>query len=407
MKDKLYLPAKVKVGYNDRSDTYTKKLGFVIYQDEKNIWKQEKSWNKWRQEKLGLNEYDNIPTEGFVINKNAGGVGGGWSRHSRTEKIRVYDPRGFEIEITIPNLLFILSENASIPGKGLNGEFIYAWDNGGGVILMPCSCEEYKSSLTFTAVQANKFDKNDLKEGAVYQNKQLENLVYMGRHTTYTNNLNYYWDTTFTPNTQYIFWDENETTHLGQNRKAEKGGFVCLANLDSISTLVDAGPVLNYAEIVQKLQNNKYVGKVQSFDSKRRNIPWKKDNYSRNSFGEMSGSVSKWEKESFPRTEKLSGYDIPTLYIETEPGLFRQCSLHKFMDAMPSADPDEYYTKWIVEYFFITSTKSVTLINDELVVKKSSTNPYKNIKFTKDEIDALNWRELEVKDKFGKHHKIA
>jgi hypothetical protein len=41
---------------------------------------------------------------------------------------RVYDPRGFEFEISIPNLLYILQECTSTKGKGLDGEFVYAWD---------------------------------------------------------------------------------------------------------------------------------------------------------------------------------------------------------------------------------------------------------------------------------------
>jgi hypothetical protein len=35
---------------------------------------------------------------------------------------------GFEFEISIPNLLYILQECTSTKGKGLDGEFVYAWD---------------------------------------------------------------------------------------------------------------------------------------------------------------------------------------------------------------------------------------------------------------------------------------
>jgi hypothetical protein len=38
-------------------------------------------------------------------------------------------PRGFEFEISIPNLLYILQECNST--KGLDGEFVYAWDGKG------------------------------------------------------------------------------------------------------------------------------------------------------------------------------------------------------------------------------------------------------------------------------------
>jgi hypothetical protein len=41
------------------------------------------------------------------------------------QHIVVYDPRGFEFEISIPNLLYILQECTSTKGKGLDGEFVY------------------------------------------------------------------------------------------------------------------------------------------------------------------------------------------------------------------------------------------------------------------------------------------
>ena len=31
----IYIPKKIKVGYQNRYDTYTKKLAYVIYYDEK------------------------------------------------------------------------------------------------------------------------------------------------------------------------------------------------------------------------------------------------------------------------------------------------------------------------------------------------------------------------------------
>ena len=47
----IYIPKKIKVGYQNRYDTYTKKLAYVIYYDEKNKLRKETSWNNWRDEK--------------------------------------------------------------------------------------------------------------------------------------------------------------------------------------------------------------------------------------------------------------------------------------------------------------------------------------------------------------------
>ena len=119
----IYVPKKINVGYQNRNDTYTGKLAYVIYYDEKGKLRKETSWNSWRDEKIPNNEFENVPTEGFVLNKHAGGVENSWGWNARKSYCRVYDPRGFEFEITIENLLYILENCSSIKGKGLEGEF--------------------------------------------------------------------------------------------------------------------------------------------------------------------------------------------------------------------------------------------------------------------------------------------
>lgn len=47
MNDKVFIPKKLKIGFQDRNDTYTKKLAYVIYHDGK-TWRKEKSWDAWR-----------------------------------------------------------------------------------------------------------------------------------------------------------------------------------------------------------------------------------------------------------------------------------------------------------------------------------------------------------------------
>jgi len=146
MQTNIFLPSKIKVGFNLREDTYTGKLGYIIYFDGK-VWRKEGSWENWRQkvgQKISVRadgswtqreltvedgveplEFDNTPIEGFVLNKKAGGNRYSWN--PRQTYCRVYDPRGFEFEITIPNLLYILENTNSIKGKGLEGKFIYGW----------------------------------------------------------------------------------------------------------------------------------------------------------------------------------------------------------------------------------------------------------------------------------------
>ena len=68
----IYVPKKIKVGFDNRSDTYTGKLAYVIYYDEKGKLRKETSWNSWRDENIEPEEYDNEPMSGFVLNKKVG-----------------------------------------------------------------------------------------------------------------------------------------------------------------------------------------------------------------------------------------------------------------------------------------------------------------------------------------------
>lgn len=184
MNTKLYIPKKINVGYQERNDTYTGKLAYVIYWDDKGVLRKENSWNSWRNEKLSNNEIDNTPTEGFVLNKGVGGQRMSYGWNARNEYIRVFDPRGFEFEISVMNLLFILQECTSTKGKGLEGEFIYSW-NGTELILLPVNCEEYKTSVKHTSLQGKKVTKSDMNIGCTYTHKDGNNLTYLGRFDFY------------------------------------------------------------------------------------------------------------------------------------------------------------------------------------------------------------------------------
>ena len=141
MKSSIFIPKTINVGYQNRSDTYTGKLAYVIYYDEKGKLRKEASWNSWRDEKISNEEFENVPTSGFVLNKKVGDYSSGWDH--RQAYCRVYDPRNFEFEITVENLLYILENANSIKGKGLEGEFVYGWD-GKDLVLMPVESPDYK-----------------------------------------------------------------------------------------------------------------------------------------------------------------------------------------------------------------------------------------------------------------------
>ena len=83
MNSSIFVPKTINVGYQNRSGTYTGKLAYVIYYDEKGKLRKEASWNSWRDDKIPNDEFENVPTEGFVLNKKAGDYSTGWDhRHA-------------------------------------------------------------------------------------------------------------------------------------------------------------------------------------------------------------------------------------------------------------------------------------------------------------------------------------
>lgn len=184
-KSNLFIPRKIKVGFQNRNDTYTGRLAYVIYYDNKEKLRKETSWQNWRDKNIDPMDLDNTPTEGFVLNKKVGGYSNGWGDF-RQAYVRVYDPRGFEFEITVPNLLFILEHSSSIKGKGLEGEFVYAWD-GTELILLPTAAPDY-AELTKLNDQRFKNETVKAKElqiGATYLHNTNTEWVYMGRFDYY------------------------------------------------------------------------------------------------------------------------------------------------------------------------------------------------------------------------------
>lgn len=174
----IKIPEKIKVGYQSRGDTYTSKLGYVIYKEDE-IWRKETSWLKWKNDEIPHDEFDNVPTSGFVLNKRAGGYG------QRMEYARVYDPRGFEFEITIPNLLMILTYCDSVKGKALEGDFVYTWDNT-QLVLMPVTNPEYAEQKSFNS-KTSKISKKDYKAGQYYIDKYNNKAIYIGYYYVYHN----------------------------------------------------------------------------------------------------------------------------------------------------------------------------------------------------------------------------
>ena len=176
----MFIPERIKVGYQERSGTYTGQLAYIIYYDVKGVLRKEKSWESWRHKKIDPSDFNNVPTSGFVLNKGVGGQRESWGYNARNEYIRVFDPRNFEFEISVANLLFILQETNCDKGKGLEGEFVYAWQ-GTELVLLPVGCQEYAGCQNFTALQGKKVASKDMVPGTLYATNKNVELLYVGR----------------------------------------------------------------------------------------------------------------------------------------------------------------------------------------------------------------------------------
>ena len=180
MNNNIFIPKKINVGFQERNDTYTKKLAYVIYYDNKGVLRKETSWQNWREDKIPNIIYDNVPISGFVLNKKVGDYCSDWNH--RQAYVRVYDPRDFEFEITVENLLYILENTSSIKGKGLEGEFVYSWD-GKDLLLLPASSPDYAELTEFNKLlfENKKIKAKELILGATYKTKSNDEWIYMGR----------------------------------------------------------------------------------------------------------------------------------------------------------------------------------------------------------------------------------
>ena len=174
----IFIPEKIRVGFQKRANTYTGKLGYVIYYDEKGNIRKENSWKSWCDAKEGVLELDNTPRSGYILNK-------GVQRHghfgSGRSVIRMYDPRDFEFEISVDNLVAIFM-HSNVSKRDIEEECVFAWA-GTELILLPVVSEEYQQAKAYTAKQSKTLSTKDFVAGHIYHAKKEEDpLVYIGYH---------------------------------------------------------------------------------------------------------------------------------------------------------------------------------------------------------------------------------
>lgn len=230
----LYIPKKIKIGFQSRQDTFTGKLAFITYEDSKGVLRQQSAWNGWRDHKIEVVEFENNAQSGFIFNK-------GVQRHgywgSGRSVIRVYDSRDFEFEISVDNLIGILM-HSDISKRDIVESCVFAWANK-SLVLLPVNSEEYQKSLEFTQKQHENVSAKDLVEGYTYNLKKSKDiLVYMGYHD--------WWDFSsgYSNNTKHIKKGKKHVFFNTQNKQYKP------INVETLSTVNHEEIIADYPNLV-------------------------------------------------------------------------------------------------------------------------------------------------------------
>ena len=369
MNEQLFIPTRIKVGFDKREDTYTKMLAYVIYYDAKGKLRKEGSWEGWRDKKIAPQEYDNIPTEGFVLNKQVGGGGGyhyDWG--GRMEKVRVFDPRGFEFEITTDNLLFILQEATSTKGKGLEGNFVYAW-SGKDLVLIPCDCEEYRKSQSYTTGLSGKVSTKDLIPGCIYSTKKQEELIYLGKFNFADHD--YYG---FSVTKGHVF--ARKITKVKHKRRSweyeeELEPFVCISP-STLSAKITDTPVDNYAELMENFNKSAFCPSLKNIRIGKAKLASDRTSYY---YDELNvGNV--FQKVS---DKVFTAFNAVAIYKD------------------PSNKPNDYWNRGSknLSSYRLTPVATVTFEDDNGITIASTSGGSKTYK--ESEIDQLDLKTITVK----------
>jgi hypothetical protein len=259
----IFIPAKLRVGFVNRKDCYTNKLGFVIYYDKTDKIRKEKRLEGWRDKKIDLLECTNEPTSGFVLNKKAGDYSSRWG--GRQAYSRVYDPRGFEIEINVDNLLFILENCVSSPGKALGGEFVYAFE-GTSLLLLPTNCPDYKEHKSFSELKERRITPKKIKVGYEYLDKSNTKYIAMGKCRWYNS---YSWSPctsgftfyntekkTFDRDKHNFIWESDDPSDLLQGL------------IEQFSNSKSGSPAVELVELPHKYDQGGYCWRARSIIKK-------------------------------------------------------------------------------------------------------------------------------------------
>lgn len=126
-------PNQIRVGFQKRDDTYNGLLSYIIFMNGSSTYGKEKSFNKWIDGSIPIQDIPNDFKMGFVLNKTVSRQY--YSSSSGVAAFRIYHPNGYEFEISPYNFANICSQ-CNISSGEIMEPCTLAWD-GAELTLIP------------------------------------------------------------------------------------------------------------------------------------------------------------------------------------------------------------------------------------------------------------------------------
>jgi hypothetical protein len=177
----MKLPDKFYCGFKNHTNDDVP-LGFMTpWGSDKAFEKRKNTVDNWsRSKSINPVTFDNIPVMGFKLGRAI--KRSGWNGGNTV--VRVEDPRGFEVEISVGNLLKIMVNNIVENGE-IMAECIWGRD-GNNNILLATNSEPYIQAVENTERSKRKISVKDVKPGMRVRLQNGTEGVWLGNYFGFT-----------------------------------------------------------------------------------------------------------------------------------------------------------------------------------------------------------------------------
>lgn len=256
----IKIPEKHYVGFQARSNDDVP-LGFMTPDGDDAAAKKRKAtvdawasgghYGRTEKKQIPAVSYENKKLTGFKLGRNVRHGGYGWGQGN--VKWRIEDPRGFELEISSPNLASIMLcttiENGEILEECVWGRL------GSENILLPVSSDVYKAAVANSERATKKVGLKDLKPGHYVVLQNGDEGIYLGQHFTYVTSGGSYYNSTGPT----AGWQDKKRQFIGQYKDGEWKSLECKASIKVAEVRESEVGTMTLAEAETLL--NKLLGK--------------------------------------------------------------------------------------------------------------------------------------------------